>query len=373
MTQKIKFKGGIIATCMAVLIAMCMTVIISGCTSTELVDAPQSSGTKGQTITLNISCPEAAASTRADNDPHAGHVLRYSAILYSGESLKEGEFVDRQEAIITTGSETSDVSKTFTFKVPEGTYSYVVIADYIPSDFMPDSNGLYGYKYYNTQNPREYIYMYSFIDFSTFGNGNKEVKYNCFNNENYDCFANYDENIVKTSEDRTETIELQRIVSRVAFKSTTPLPENTSIESITFSNLDFFGTHTIKYRSISGQHAGSTGVNGLNLPSQTLDYTNNEKRDTYNADTDELFFFYTFASDKEGQDVSLYEFEFTVKFNDGSSFEYSGMPRYTIKPTPNYKIVVKGPFLSNPIPTEGYLNLYIPNQEFLEWGGEKEI
>lgn len=361
MTPKIKPQNGSIATCMAVIIAMCMTILVVGCTSTELVDDSHPTEAKGQTITLNISCPEAAASTRADNDLHAGHVLRYSAILYSGGELRTGKEFERQEAIVS-----AEENKRFTFKVPEETYSCVVFADYIPSDSEPNSDGLYGNKYYNVTDPRERIYMRSFIDFSTFANGNQRVDERCFNNENYDCFAYIEENIKKEADEKIVDIKLERIVSRVAFKSTTDIPENDAVKNITFTKFDFFGTHTIKDGSINNSHhAGSMGSMGLDLSDFTLD-------SHINNSSDELFYFYTFASKKEDKNLYLLDFNFTVNFESGNKYEYT-VPQAKIKPTPNYKIYVTGPFLSAPIVTVGDLILDIPSFDIETWKGETSV
>ncbi len=348
MTKNIKHLTSIMTICLPALLIGCLTAITTGCSSTDVIDQPNNTESKGQTITLNISCPDAATSTRADND----HVLRYSAILYTGKTLQEGTLFERQEAIVT-----AEESKTFTFEVPEDDYSYIVFADYIPATSQPNSNDLYDDKYYNTEDPREKIYMRSFIDFSTYGNGNTKVDEKCFNNENYDCFAYFNQGITKGAEEVNEEITLERIVCRVAFKSSTDMPENTSIKNITFTKFDFFGTHTITDKSISIQHAGASSLNLSKFTLENPAYT----------ETGELFFFYTFASPKTGQEVSLLQFEFTVNFDDESTYTNT-VDAETIKPTPNHKITVIGPFLSAVPPVLGNLNLNINSLNTEQWG-----
>lgn len=334
-----------------------MAAFFSACTSTEVIEPQQGLEQKGETITLNISCPDAAASTRAE-ELHDGHTLRYIALLYKGVELGKGDCVGRQE-----GTVDAEETKTFTFEVENGDYNCIVFADYIPSDSEPDSEGKYKDKYYNTQKLNEYVYMRSFIDFSTASdNGEKTtVEWNCFNNENYDCFIYTNKNIEKKDEEQTVDVTLGRIVSRVAIKSNTPLPEGVEVSSVTMTNFDFFGTYVVPSKDISkSYHADKKD---LAIPSFTLD-------DTYDSESGELFFFYTFASNSEGQDVSLHEFNFDVNFSDENSYQ-GNIPSSKIKPVPNYKITVNGPFFSAPKPELGNLNLSVAKPDIEKWGNDK--
>lgn len=363
MILKNKTQKGFIATVMAVVIVMFMSIVMAGCSSTELVDTPRPTETQGQTITLNISCPE-AAQTRADND----HVLRYIAVLYRGVELGRGELIDRKENIVNNGEK----SMAFTFKVPEDNYNCIVFADYIPVDnVQTDENGYYKDKYYNTQNINNHIYMRSFIDFATASNNEERISvgWRCFNNENYDCFIYTNNNIVKEAPDTTIKVDLHRIVSRVAVKSNTDFPEGvTSVKSVSFNKIDFFHQYDISPNSssVSTSHAGSFGIVTTNSP-YVITY-----EDNYNNKEDELFYFYTFGSKNEGSRTTLYDFEFSITFDNGSVYE-AKIPQNKIEPIENYKITAKGPFLSAPSPTLGDLTLLIPTTEIEDWDKDIEV
>lgn len=356
MTQKIKFKGGIIATCMAVLIAMCMTVIISGCTSTELVDAPQSSGTKGQTITLNISCPEADAATRVDNDPHSGHVLRYSAILYSGGDLKTATQKERREITVST-----DINQPqeIIFEVEEGVYSCIVFADYI-LEGISQTNGTYEDVYYNTQHLPEHIYMRSFIDFSTANNNDKDkVDVDCFNNENYDCFAFFEQNIEKKELEKIVNVTLNRIVSRVSVQSRTEMPDGVEINDININKFDFLGSYAL----INKQATANAGLSTYGLPPFKLNTNNSVK--------DELFYFYTFAPDTKSS-TSLLQIAFDINLSNNTNRNCK-IDERLIYPIQNYKITVKGSFLSDPKVDVGNLILNIASPNVEGWVTQEPI
>lgn len=341
MTQKIKFKGGIIATCMAVLIAMYMTVIISGCTSTELVDAPQSSGTKGQTITLNISCPE-AAQTRADND----HVLRYSALLYEGEQIGKSSYRERKEILESNNSTENKI----VFEVEENIYSIVIIGDYLPNETISTtSEGHYTDKYYDTMYDYERLSMRSIKDFPN----NESIDFNCINNENYDCFAKII-TVNKGPEEVKEDVTLERIVSRISFINTTTT--DLEINDISVKNIDFFNYYNFSgsYPSVMSSHAGSTN-SPLIVP--------NIKPISTNVG-EELFYFYTLADNSDHG--GLYQLEFEINFKDGSSYTTS-ISSSKIKPYANYKILVKGPFLAKPTPKLGPIILNLSTVDREHW------
>lgn len=348
MTQKIKSQKGSIATSMAVIIAMCMTILVAGCTSTELVDTPRPTETKGQTITLNISCPE-AAQTRADND----HVLRYSALLYNGAELKElteSRLYDRKEILVS-----DEEIQYITFEVPTGNYSCVVFADYIPSSAQKDKDGFYEDVYYDTHST-ERIYMRAFTDFTK--QDRPDVDNKCINDDNYDCFLATVENIRKEENELHEPITLERIVSRISFISSTDLPEGKSIKSVTFQQFDFYHYLTIKGQA-TGLHAsaGSTRIGEFEYPI------------TYNQENKEILYFYTLARNDGKEDSGLNEIKFKVNFTDGTSYpsDCFSVRDGLIKPYANLKIMVKGPFLSESPIVLGKLILDIPMPNVDGW------
>lgn len=338
MTQKIKFKGGIIATCMAVLIAMCMTVIISGCTSTELVDAPQSSGTKGQTITLNISCPEAAATTRADND----HVLRYSALLYEGERIDRSSFRERKEIVESSNTPENKI----TFEVEENIYTILIVGDYLPSNPIKISDNQYENCFYNIDYTNGRIYMYSVKNFPD----EEPISLNCINNENYDCFAK-SITVEKTAGTYERDVELERIVSRISFVNNTTT--DSEIERITLDKFDFYYYCNLIGEPSVGSHAGSNDNYELPvLEIQPLSLKQNE----------ELLFFYTLADNKEHRE-GIYEMKLTIEYKGDSPNKTTIIPSATIKPIANYKYKVMGAFLAEPEPQLGPIILNLSKKE----------
>lgn len=339
MTLKFKLLSGIMV--------IAMTTFLFACSSTEVIEPQKDLALKGETITLNISCPDAEASTRADL--HDGHVLRYSAILYTGTSIGESTFKERQEIIESTNKENNKII----FHVEENTYTIFVIADYIPANSTPDNYNLYNDYYYNTSSKDGRIYMRSVIDFST----NSPVNLNCVNNENYDCFAKVI-TVEKTPAQYETSVELNRIVSRISFVNSTVT--NDEIKDISFNKLDFFYVNNlVGTPSVGTLHALSNNrtisVTGITPQSQNSD--------------EELLFFYTLADGTNSNE--LYKMELTVNY-DGASYTTT-IPEKMIKPQANYKIKVKGPFLAEPEPLLGDIILHLSTTEREQWNTKDDV
>lgn len=298
-----------------------------GCTSTEVVDPSKDYEENVETITLSIACPDANKSTRADND----HILRYSAIMYEGKSIDGTPMLQRQEALASVGESNPT---TITFVVPEGEYSFAIIGDYIPKGSIPNEEGLYDDVYYDTHTDPTRLFMLSFKNFK---DSQKTVENTCINNENYDCFAT----VIKVNKGKDQVekdINLPRIVSRISFVSNTEFKDE--VEEITFSKFDFFYQYALI--SKTGSQSASSSVSMKKATQKSLSLTQEN----------EIFFFYSLASDMKGYQLS--NIDFTIKFRDTSiparSFTTQSI---AIQPISNYKIKVTGPFLSEPVRPEG--------------------
>lgn len=328
-------------------IAATVTIAVTGCASTDVIGPPADFEEVGEKITLSIDCPEAAAATRAGND----HVLRYSAIMYAGDNIDGVEVAERKEVIASDEGETI-----ITFDVPQGTYSFVVIGDYIPMKSVegvltnpePDDNGFFQDVYYDTHANDTRIWAIPHQN-------KKAPDADFFNNDNYDCFAAKTE-ITKRESAVDENVRLTRIVSRISFVSTTPLPAE--IENITITDFDYFPYYNFLIKSTGSQHAN---CNQYNMAKRTIS-------SVYTEGSAELFYFYTLASKTASE--GLYPMSITVNFKDNSSRTLT-TPDDKIQPQANYKIKVSGPFLSEPPVEKGPINLHVTTSE--DWGDDIDI
>lgn len=294
--------------------------VMTGCTSTEVMEPSKTEGERGTQVTLKIENHNQGSQTRAGND----HQLRYSALLYSGSPLSEltkSDLIERKEALASSSGEA-----VITFQVPVGTYTFVVVGDYIPSDSQPDDNGHYEDMYYDMTNSPSQIFMRSFKDF----NSSQTISQRCVNNENYDCFAQAF-TLDKGEAQIIKDVRLERIVSRVSFVSTTPAPSE--LDKIEFTSFDFFYHHNLS-SNIAGSHAASNGVSRFSIPANIDDATN------------EVFFFYTLAPGLKMADGQLGDIEFAIKYKDGTVRNVTTHGK-KVEPFRNYKIVIKGAFLSD--------------------------
>lgn len=307
-----------------------------GCTSTDVVEPPAGEANAGKEISLSISAPEANGATRADTD----HKLRYTAKLFQGDYIKDSfKFLERKEAIATDGE-----SATIVFSVPEGTYSVILFADYIPSNSSPKDNGLYEDRYYDTSAENESVTMKAF----TTNNGSTALDYNCINNDNYDAFAAYQ--VINKTEGKYETsIELSRIVSKVRVVSATDVPENTKVSSISFSDFSYIPEYSIA----SGHAVGHAESGKMNL-------WNNSLSGMSKPAENELFYFYSFADGTK--DNFLEDIRFNVEFTDNSTRE-TFVPKGTIQVRRNYITILKGAFLAEPAPELGDIILNLSSDQ----------
>lgn len=295
-----------------------------GCSSTEIL-APGEEANIGETITLTLTSPPDGY-TRAGND----HVLRFTAKLFDGylDGINNASYLERREVIASSGQ------ATLTFAVPEGEYSLIILADYIPSSSLPDSNGHYPDCYYDTSSQNESVVMNAVPANSANGT-------TFFNNDNYDFFSCYLK-IAKGREEVEKDVELTRPVSKIVFVSSTDAPE--TIESIDVTKFWAYGHFSaIKGYASSWDSPATKKENGItpSAPSRN-----------------ELLFYYTFANRNGAENIVGSDTGFKVKFTDGSEYNVS-IPGSTITFKPNYITTVKGPFLQAAPPDLGDIILHL--------------
>lgn len=305
-------------------IALLMAIAFMSCSETDILSSNEIIPDLGDEIVLQISSPESLTTRGVDDN----HVLRYTAKLFSGSfNDQKVTFIERKQGIATNGD-----GAVLKFSVKPGTYSVLLFADYIPSDFKPDADGFYPDKYYDTTIPSEEINMKSFVNVS----GGEPIGYCCINNENYDCFSGVIDNIKKGEEKVEKFEELTRAVAKVRFVSATDEPS--TISKIKFSKFDYYDNFTV----YGGSVMRNKTVEKLSA------YQFDEMSDPSNK---EVFFFYTFAPASDTNKNLLQEISFTISFNDKDDYVFT-IPNATVKARKNYITTVKGPFLSEYIPED---------------------
>lgn len=310
-------------------------IFLNGCTQTE-VEQGLTEKERGKEITLSLSSPSEAA-TRAD----ANHKLRYIAKLFKGgyNDVNGVKFLERKEAIATDGK------STIVFSVPEGDYSVLIFADYIPSSTNANSQGFYEDKYYDTSSETETIRMRAF----TTGQSDELLHFHCINNDNYDAFSGYTGIISKGPQKEERNITLTRCVSKVRFISSTN-PTST-VNQIKFSKFS--------YCDVYMQYAGTALIE---REYDHMKLSNYSLSGMSNSSNNELFYFYTFASKSES---TLKEFSFIVSFN-GTNNTYPvelGFDKVFCRQ--NYITTVNGAFLASESTDEGDLILNLSKDD--EW------
>lgn len=316
-------------TMMVIIASFPLTSGTTSCTKTEVSDL-QAPEDISQEIVLNLSRSDFGGTRADDAVAHAGHKLRFTAKLYSGTfgDKNGGETPSFQETKQALAD--NNATQTIIFTVPQGKYSILLFADYIPSESQADDSGIYPDCYYNTYSNNEN----DGVDMIT-----KVTNRSYLNNENYDCFCGWI-SVEKKEAEVEEDIILQRPVSRVSFVSSTdPL---TDIDNISVSIV----SASIKLASLTSRSSpGDPGmISGSTIkPSET--------------EPNELFFYYTFAIPKDSGRTSLNEFKFIVNYkNEGESQESQRIWQNGINSIyayANHKVKVKGAFYQDVEPEKG--------------------
>jgi len=288
-----------------------LSLLLSGCIVSETVE-PSEPQIEDNTIILNVSTPEAAIEKTRAIDP--GLQLRYVAKLFKGDA-DGGEFVDRKE-ILADG--------TIIFNAPIGEYTVDIFADYIDAGATPNSNGQYPDRFYDTSTKNEFITMQSFRS----RDGKKTFKYNCINNDNYQCYATR----LKIKKEETayeNSLTLKRAVAKVRVVSKDG--DINGIDKIRLTAFSFMDEYNFKQK-LSGTHVDIESKNILEFEPSA-------------KSSRELFFFYTFGSlQSSGSGPGTISFGIVPLEN----YEYKSVtiPGGTYYPDANHVYTLKGSFLN---------------------------
>ena len=307
-----------------VFIAAMLTILLSACSSTSIEEPQSPVSADGDNLVITLSTPETYTfpTSRTDvTDIHAGHELRYTAILYKKSSnttsgsvvIDEKNMVERKELLSKNGN-----SITFT-GYKEGNFFIVVFADYIDANSEP-TNGHYPDKYYDTTTSPYYIKLKSLSD-----------KTQYFNNDNLDFFLSITDSFEKKPNvPYTKPLILKRRVSKVQIIAT-----GGSIDALKDININTCSI--LQEFAISSETATN------------VDYkiTNPGSIEIANRDSKILFYYYTLSfQNPSGKGLGVTTFK--LNHNDGYVFnnETIEISAGKISPKVNTIYNVQGDFLS---------------------------
>ncbi|MDE6794843.1 MAG: hypothetical protein K2J63_06005, partial [Muribaculaceae bacterium] len=295
------------------------------------IEEPQSPvSADGDNLVITLSTPETYTfpTSRADvTDIHAGHELRYTAILYKslggtspigidGKSTADGEGnrVQRKELLAKNGNQ-------IVFKsVEKGDYFILVFADYIDEN-AELSGGHYADKYYDTTSSPNYITIKR-------QEVEKEVLY--FNNHNFDFFLNHTIKFTKEeNKPQVFNITLTRHVSQV------------QVIASSSGSIDALNKIKIKNWFVRDKLdlITETSSESKDIPQKNVEI------DIANRASNLLFFFYTFNVGENGSMLDVTRFELMP--NEGYQFSKKEHTlQNLIRPLPNIIYKVQGNFLS---------------------------
>ena len=316
-----------------------LSAFLTGCAETEVVGINETENETGQEIILNISAPD-ALKTRAGSD----HKLRFTAKLFKDRynSSQGNQFLEKKQGVATDGE------CTIVFSVPQGDYSVLLFADYIPNTTEADSKGFYEDAYYDTSSNDEIIQM---IAFTTNSSDHTLLQKHCINNDNYDCFSAYTGIINKTDMKYEKDFVLERAVAKVRFVSTTPLPAE--VGEINFSKFYCFDIFKQFYETVTCEKQD----NYMRLGSHVLQGMSNKEEN-------EIFYFYTLAAKNK---ENLGNIEFKINFTDGTDPRTISIDQ-AISVTKNRITTVRGAFLQDEQEEVGDIILHLSTSQ--DWENE---
>lgn len=321
------------------------------CVSTETVEKPIDKDRLGEEITLQLSAPESLKS-RASSD----HKLRYVAKLYEfikNDGGAQFKTINRREAI-----ESGDIT-TITYNVdPDKIYIVYLFADYIPENSTADGNGYYPDYYYNTQSETD-----DRIRMITNPGKTSGVAPEFFNNDNYDCFYFCSDTIHKSLLKRELDCTLKRAVAKIRF-----VDENATEEefgSVSFSKINYLEEFGLELGMANASKTLSSQLSEIKIEKMGKPSTN------------EIFYYYTLASDTKDQGLQDMAFTTVNKAGKSKSINVPTGAHYR----QNYITTIKGnllekgnndpgqdgPGLENPDFGDLILNM-TTNQEWKEEG-----
>lgn len=290
------------------------TSLLASCVSTDTLE-PSVSEADSNYIVLSVSSPP-DVSTRAGT----GYKLRYTAKIFTGASSSNwgSTPIDRQEIIEGESSDNKIV-----FKVdPDNSYTVMVFADYIPSDFKADESGHYPDYFYNTTNSKRSTVR------TTPGSDEEKVSAEFFNNDNYDCFY-VQESVVKKEKEVNLDLTLKRVTSQVIFREKS---ENKGIGNVSVSKLGYRKHFDWGTMNTFDPIAPNTDLGTISLP-----------KDIIIDEDKDLFYFYSLAETGEGKRYVSVEFTVNREGCDSKTFTIKEIPVRS-----NHRTIVKGEYL--PVP-----------------------
>lgn len=285
---------------------------LASCVSTR-TEEPETNEDATSPVVLSIQAP-AETLTRAGNN----FKLRYIARIYSGTSSQSWSLLQRKEIIDGDGAGNKIV-----FSVPaQNSYTLIVFADYIPSDYTAGSNKLYTDYFYNT------AASFSATMRTTPGSDSSAVSPDFFNNENYDAFYGY-QVIYKEEAEYKVDMTLNRTTAQVIFRDNSG---NTGTAGIAINKLG-------ARKRIDFGESPMTSNPGKEADTALGNFLIDGTAEVNDTDKD-LFYFFTLADAVSGpQNVSV---EFTA--NNGSvTGQASNVTSIPVRV--NNRTIVSGSFL----------------------------
>ena len=292
-----------------------LLLILSSCVSTETVEPGKTK--ESETVVINLKA-EGNAASRAGQD----YKLRYIAKIFEGQKLNSlgSNPVDRKEII----DGESDVNQ-IVFKVtPDKYYSILVFADYIPADSQPDE-GLYKDYFYDTHTNAKTVTMRT-----TPGSNSNVVSAAFFNNDNYDCFFNY-ETILKNREEYTINMTLERITAQVKFQEKSEIEGETSIKVNKLGIRPIYAMDLSQSSPMAASEANKL-FSDVNL-ADVAEITETNK---------DLFYFYTLADRQNSSQYVSIQFKVTQNGEDSENISIIEIPVKS-----NFRTLVKGEYLKD--------------------------
>lgn len=307
-----------------VFIAITLTILATACSSTSIEEPQSPNSADGDDLMITLSTPTTYTfpSSRADETGiHAGHELRYTAILYKSNkngssyqtTISEGNFVERKEILAKDGNK-------IVFKGKTGeSYFIVAIADYIEANSQP-INGHYPDKYYDTQSSKTHIKLISQTDKKLY-----------FNNDNLDLFLSLTDGFTKEAGAKECPLTIKRRVSKIQVIATGGSIE--ALENIEVNKCSMLEEINVSSRTATSVNHEFNGPVTINVADRSSKL---------------LFFYYTFNVNPTAG-IALKETTFTLNPNEGYEFNNGGIftiPNGKIIPRANTKYNVQSDFLN---------------------------
>lgn len=309
-----------------VFIAITLTILATACSSTTIEEPQPSTSTNSDDLVITLSTPYTYTfpASRADGtDIHAGHELRYTAILYKclTTSTEPVGISGNENRIQRIEKLAKDDNKIVFKSIPPDDYFIVVFADYISENADPSEEGHYPDKYYDTTLSPNYITLLQQDDESTY-----------FNNDNLDFFIDNTGKFTKEKNKPEEfKITLHRHVSKVQVKAI-----GGNIEAL--KEIVINSCHTLGQLDMISGNATAEDQKNISRKSVTLTPVNGTL----------LYSYYTFCTRST---IALNGTSFTLIPNEGYEFANGNTitiatDKVLVIPEANMIYTIQGAFLN---------------------------